>query len=136
MSQLVRLNTTGVLDKDTDSQYLREGNYEDANDIRHRSLTGSENLAVVPVVGNASAVTIPNTGTSQRVYRVFININTTNVNGTLYYKNSSTNVINVTVAVTESVATNVSLTTRSFVKLLSANGTALNAAKPNIYLTH
>lgn len=93
MSQFVRLNTTGILDKDTDSQYLREGNYEDANDIRHRSLTGSENLAVVPVVGNALSLTIPNTGTSQRVYRVFININTLNVSGTLYYKNSSTSAI-------------------------------------------
>lgn len=93
MSQFVRLNTTGILDKDTDSQYLREGNYEDANDIRHRSLTGSENLAVVPVVGNALSLTIPNTGTSQRVYRVFININTLSVDGTLYYKNSSTSAI-------------------------------------------
>ena len=93
MSQFVRLNTSGVMDKDTDSQYLREGNYEDANDIRHRSLIGSENQAIVPVVGNALAVTIPNTTITARVYRVFIDISTSPVSGSLYYKNSVTNVI-------------------------------------------
>jgi len=95
MSQFVRLNTNGVMDKDTDSQFLREGNYEDANDIRHRSLIGSENQAIVPVVGNALAVTIPNTTITARVYRVFIDISTTPVSGTLYYKNPATNVISL-----------------------------------------
>lgn len=93
MSQFVRLNTTGVMDKDTDSQYLREGNYEDANDIRHRSLTGSENQAIVPVVGNALGVTIPNTTVTARVYRVFIDISAGSASGTLYYKDSATNTI-------------------------------------------
>jgi len=94
MSQFVRLNTTGIMDKDTDSQYLREGNYEDANDIRHRSLIGSENQAIVPVVGNALGVTIPNTTITARVYRVFLDISAGSASGTLYYKDSSTNVIN------------------------------------------
>lgn len=93
MSQLVKLNTTGVMDKDTDSQYLREGNYEDANDIRHRSLIGSENQAIVPVVGNALAVTIPNTTITGRVYRVFLDISSGTGSGTLYYKDSTTNTI-------------------------------------------
>lgn len=93
MSQFVRLNTTGIMDKDTDSQYLREGNYEDANDIRHRSLIGSENQAIVPVVGNALGVTIPNTTVTARVYRVFLDISAGSASGTLYYKNSTTNVI-------------------------------------------
>ena len=93
MSQFVRLNTSGVMDKDTDSQYLREGNYEDANDIRHRSLVGSENQAIVPVVGNALAVTIPNTTITARVYRVFIDISSGTASGTLYYKDSATNAI-------------------------------------------
>lgn len=93
MSQLVRLNTTGVMDKDTDSQYLREGNYEDANDIRHRSLTGSENQAIVPVVGNTLAVTIPSTTVTGRVYRVFLDISAGSASGTLYYKDSATNTI-------------------------------------------
>jgi hypothetical protein len=93
MSQFVRLNTNGVMDKDTDSQFLREGNYEDANDIRHRSLVGSENQAVVPVVGNALAVTIPNTTITARVYRVFIDISSGTASGTLYYKDSATNII-------------------------------------------
>ena len=93
MSQFVRLNTSGVMDKDTDSQYLREGNYEDANDIRHRSLVGSENQAIVPVVGNALAVTIPNTTITARVYRVFIDISSGTASGSLYYKDSATNTI-------------------------------------------
>lgn len=93
MSQFVRLNTTGIMDKDTDSQYLREGNYEDANDIRHRSLIGSENQAIVPVVGNALGVTIPNTTITARVYRVFLDISAGSASGTLYYKDSTTNVI-------------------------------------------
>jgi hypothetical protein len=93
MSQFVRLNTNGVMDKDTDSQFLREGNYEDANDIRHRSLVGSENQAIVPVVGNALAVTIPNTTITARVYRVFIDISSGTASGTLYYKDSATNAI-------------------------------------------
>lgn len=94
MSQLVRLNTTGIMDKDTDSQYLREGNYEDANDIRHRSLIGSENQAIVPVVGNALGITIPNTTITARVYRVFLDISAGSASGTLYYKDSTTNAIN------------------------------------------
>ena len=94
MSQFVRLNTTGIMDKDTDSQYLREGNYEDANDIRHRSLIGSENQAIVPVVGNVLGVTIPNTTVTARVYRVFLDISAGSASGTLYYKNSTTNAIN------------------------------------------
>ena len=93
MSQLVKLNTTGVMDKDTDSQYLREGNYEDANDIRHRSLIGSENQAIVPVVGNTLAITIPNTTITGRVYRVFLDISSGTGSGTLYYKDSATNTI-------------------------------------------
>ena len=94
MSQFVRLNTTGIMDKDTDSQYLREGNYEDANDIRHRSLIGSENQAIVPVVGNVLGVTIPNTTVTARVYRVFLDISAGSASGTLYYKDSATNAIN------------------------------------------
>ena len=94
MSQFVRLNTTGIMDKDTDSQYLREGNYEDANDIRHRSLIGSENQAIVPVVGNVLGVTIPNTTVTARVYRVFLDITAGSASGTLYYKDSATNAIN------------------------------------------
>jgi hypothetical protein len=82
------------MDKDTDSQYLREGNYEDANDIRHRSLIGSENQAIVPVVGNVLGVTIPNTTVTARVYRVFLDISAGSASGTLYYKNSTTNAIN------------------------------------------
>jgi hypothetical protein len=93
MSQFVRLNTNGVMDKDTDSQFLREGNYEDANDIRHRSLVGSENQAIVPVVGNALAVTIPNTTITGRVYRVFIDISSGAGSGFLYYKDSASNAI-------------------------------------------
>lgn len=119
MSQFVRLNTTGIMDKDTDSQYLREGNYEDANDIRHRSLIGSENQAIVPVVGNVLGVTIPNTTVTARVYRVFLDITAGSASGTLYYKNSTTNAIN-------SAALSISFTTLAdYYTALTNNATGL-----------
>jgi hypothetical protein len=57
-------------------------------------LIGSENQAIVPVVGNVLGVTIPNTTVTARVYRVFLDISAGSASGTLYYKNSATNAIN------------------------------------------
>jgi hypothetical protein len=127
MSQLVRLNTTGILDKDTESQYLKEGNYEDANNIRHRSLSGSENMAVVPVVGNVLGLTIPDSGTSERVYRVFISTENLTVSGTLYYKNSSTSAIT-----SQPLSTTISTLSAYYTTLTGPTGIFQTLAPPTV----
>jgi len=70
----VRVTPLGVMDKDTDPQYLRDRNYEDAHDIRMESMAGGSAVAVTNNKGNDITVAIPDYTTSTKSYRVDFDI--------------------------------------------------------------
>lgn len=81
----VRVTPSGIMDKDTDLQYVGQGNYVDANDIRHRQVDGSTFGGVMSVAGNANVLNstddlgnpttyIPGFTASVRTYRVYIDL--------------------------------------------------------------
>jgi len=62
----VRVTPSGRLDKDTEISYIREGNYTDAINIRHRNSDGQNIGGVMSIGGNNLEVTIPDyTATTQ-----------------------------------------------------------------------
>lgn len=95
---VVRVTPTGIMDKDTDVQYVGQGNYVDANDIRHRQTDGGNFAGVMSVLGNQSILTLSNYTSSSKKYRVYINLtgianNSVNSNdGNLYIETSAGNV--------------------------------------------
>lgn len=81
----VRVTPSGIMDKDTDLQYVGQGNYVDANDIRHRQTDGNTFGGIMPVAGNANVLSstddlgnptnyIPGYLASVRTYRVHIDL--------------------------------------------------------------
>lgn len=71
----IRVTPSGVMDKDTDLQYVGQGNYVDANDIRHRQTDGSTFGGVMSVVGNEYMLSIPSYGSSSKVFRIYVDLN-------------------------------------------------------------
>lgn len=71
---VVRVTPSGIMDKDTDMAYVSQGNYVDANDIRHRQTDGSAFGGVMSVLGNNLAVTIPDYVTSNKKFRIFLDL--------------------------------------------------------------
>ena len=68
----VRVTPSGRLDKDTEISYIREGNYTDAINIRHRNSDGQNIGGVMSIGGNNLEVTIPDyTATTQEYIIVF-----------------------------------------------------------------
>jgi hypothetical protein len=49
----VRVTPSGIMDKDTDVSYVNQGNYTDANNIRHRQTDGGNFAGIMPIKGNA-----------------------------------------------------------------------------------
>ena len=71
---VVRVTPSGIMDKDTDMAYVSQGNYVDANDIRHRQTDGSTFGGVMSVVGNSLVSTIPDYVTSNKKFRIFLDL--------------------------------------------------------------
>lgn len=92
---VVRVTPSGVMDKDTDMAYVSQGNYIDANDIRHRQTDGSTFGGVMSVAGNKELLNIPGYGSSTKTFRIYIDL--TNIangsvggnEGDLYLEDSS-----------------------------------------------
>jgi hypothetical protein len=81
----VRVTPSGIMDKDTDLQYVGQGNYVDANDIRNRQTDGNTFGGIMSVAGNANLLNstddsgnpttfIPGYLASIRTYRVYIDL--------------------------------------------------------------
>lgn len=70
----VRVNPTGNIDKDVELSYISKGNYEDANDIRHRQTDGSNFGGIMGIKGNDLKITIPTAASSTKLYRVYIRV--------------------------------------------------------------
>jgi hypothetical protein len=62
------------MDKDTDLAYVNQGNYVDANDIRHRQTDGNTFGGIMSIVGNTLTNTIPDYTTSNKKFRVFLDV--------------------------------------------------------------
>jgi hypothetical protein len=74
MSTPVRITPLGTMDKDTDIQLLRDGNYDDAHDIRHRDLSGNAGTSIIPVRGNTLAIELGEIAAQTKLYRVYVDI--------------------------------------------------------------
>jgi len=70
----VRVTPSGFIDKDTDPQYVGQGNYLHGQNIRHRQTDGSNYGGVMSVEGNSLATSIPAYTTSTRSYRIYIDV--------------------------------------------------------------
>lgn len=70
----IRVTPSGVMDKDTDVSYVSQGNYIDANDIRHRQIDGGNFGGVMPIVGNTLISTIPDYTVSNKKFRIFLDL--------------------------------------------------------------
>lgn len=69
---VVRVTPNGIMDKDTDLAYVSQGNYVDANDVRHRQTDGNTFGGVMSVTGNQLALTIPSYTSSTKAYRIYV----------------------------------------------------------------
>ena len=111
----VRVTPSGNLDKDGELSYISNGNYVDANDIRHRQSVGNNfggimgtngNLNLITTVNGSAGTTLPAVGTSSKVYRIYIDYSyvasgaVTTMSGTLSLTRTSgvksTEVVNLT----------------------------------------
>lgn len=79
----VRVIPSGTMDKDTDLQYIGQGNYVDANDIRHRQTDGSNFGGIMGVKGNSLKITIPQATAITKLYRVYITVSGLITSGTV-----------------------------------------------------
>lgn len=70
----VRVTPSGFIDKDTDPQYVGQGNYLHGQNIRHRQADGGNYGGVMSVEGNSLATSIPAYTTSTRSYRVYFDV--------------------------------------------------------------
>lgn len=96
----VRVTPSGNLDKDGELSYISNGNYVDANDIRHRQSVGNNfggimgangNSNLITLVNGASGSTLPAISTTTKLYRVYLDYN--------YITNGSTNAYTATFVV-------------------------------------
>ena len=71
---VIRVTPSGIMDKDTDLSYVNQGNYIDANDVRHRQTDGNSFGGVMSIVGNTLTNTIPDYTTSNKKFRVFLDV--------------------------------------------------------------
>ena len=71
----VRVTPNGVLDHDTDIQYIGQGNYVDALNIRHRDIESNNTDASVNFIkGNALSLTLPNVVDQNKLYRIYLSV--------------------------------------------------------------
>ena len=78
----VRVSPNGVLDKDSELAFVRQGNYSDALNIRHRNSDGQNFGGVMPIEGNENLITQVNNvstnsfsySSSTESYRIYIDV--------------------------------------------------------------
>lgn len=77
----VRVTPSGNLDKDGELSYISNGNYVDANDIRHRQSVGNNfggimgtngNSNLITLVNGSAGTTLPAIGTTTKLYRIYL----------------------------------------------------------------
>lgn len=89
----VRVNPIGNIDKDVDLSYISKGNYEDANDIRHRQTDGSNFGGIMGVKGNELKITVPNASATTKLYRAYIRVSGLITGGGIPADDNSGNII-------------------------------------------
>jgi len=108
----IRVTPSGIMDKDTDVSYVSQGNYIDANDIRHRQIDGQNFGGVMPVKGNSLSASVVNYAATSKVYRIYFDVTDIangavsanegtlilKTNSNVYYTNASLNIATTTLA--------------------------------------
>ena len=84
----VRVTPSGVMDKDTDVSYVNQGNYTDANNIRHRQTDGGNFAGIMPIKGNVLKNTIGGYTATTKKHRVIID-NSDIIDGTVFTHNAN-----------------------------------------------
>jgi len=105
----VRVTPSGFMDKDTDPQYVGKGNYLNAQNIRHRQSDGENFGGIMTVNGNTLATSIPAYNTSNRTYRVYIDVEDI-ANGSVSSHDGELYLIDSTGSVFENLSANISTT--------------------------
>jgi hypothetical protein len=100
------------MDKDTDLTYVNQGNYVDANDVRHRQTDGSSVGGVMSTLGNQMLKAIPSYTSSTKTYRIYVDASkiadgSVTANEGILYLETSTGTIYPTSPVTLNIATSV-----------------------------
>ena len=100
MRSLQKIIPLGGLDKDNTCEYLREGDYVNAKNIRHITTDTASGQAHIPIKGNKFVFSLPDITTQRKVWRFyteqkndiaelsFLHPNG-NIFGTIYYNNST-----------------------------------------------
>lgn len=78
----VRVSPNGVLDKDSELAFVRQGNYSDALNVRHRNSDGQNFGGIMPIGGNENLITQVNNvstnsfsySSSTESYRIYIDV--------------------------------------------------------------
>lgn len=70
----IRVSALGSLDKDTEYQLVRNGNYTDANDVRHLNLGGNIGESLTNFKGNSLEETVPALTSTVKKYRIYVDI--------------------------------------------------------------
>lgn len=96
MIDLQRIGFTGKLDKDTAVEFLKEGDYTDALNVRPLTNNTESSKAVVNILGNEYAVSIGTTVPQNKIYSVAINSVATTLNNQLTFKDQNGNTIATT----------------------------------------
>jgi hypothetical protein len=133
----IRVTPSGILDKDGDVSYTNNGNYVDANDIRHRQIDGGNfggvmgtqgNINLITTVNGSAGTTLPPVSATSTGYRIYFDLNpivdnaVISVEGDLTLEDSSG-------AVFSNLSLNISTTTvATFVSTLKGFFNALAAA--------
>jgi hypothetical protein len=144
----IRVTPSGILDKDGDVSYTNNGNYVDANDIRHRQVDGGNfggvmgtqgNINLITTVNGSAGTTLPPVSTTSTGYRIYFDLNpivdnaVISVEGDLTLENSSGVVFsNLSLNIsTTTVATFVS-TLKGFFNTLAVAAYGSNFTYPDI----
>jgi len=122
----IRVTPSGIMDKDTDLAYVNQGNYIDANDIRHRQTDGSTFGGVMSVAGNKQMLAIPSYSASTKTFRIYVDLSkiadgsVASNEGDLYLQNSAGTVYsNLTLNITGTVIAPYITTLKGFFNTLS-----------------
>jgi len=70
----IRVTPSGIMDKDTDVSYINQGNYTDANNIRHRQTDGGNFAGIMPINGNSLSASVSNYTSTNKLYRIFFDV--------------------------------------------------------------
>lgn len=74
MSVPVRIQPVGIMDKDSDLQYVKGGDYPDARNIRFMTTDGGTGNTVEPIKGNTPKWQIPGVNPTEKIYSIYFNV--------------------------------------------------------------